>query len=146
MLYILSELKWSSEVNSPIPVHFGSLVPKMSMFTLAISCLTTSNLPWFMNLTFQVPMQYCSLQHWTLLPSPVTPTTGCCFCFGSVSYWHGHVVFLYLSMASNSWLTLTLLVLKSSQIWSKGSAFGLALCSQGPAPSFESIFLFSELL
>ena len=25
----------------------------MSMFTLAISCLTTSNLPWFMGLTFQ---------------------------------------------------------------------------------------------
>ena len=30
------------------------------MFTLAISCLTTSNLPWFVDLTFQVPMQYCS--------------------------------------------------------------------------------------
>ena len=26
----------------------------MSMFTLAISCLTTSNLPWFMDLTFQI--------------------------------------------------------------------------------------------
>ena len=35
------------------------------MFTLAISCLTTFNLPWFMDLTFQVPMQYCSLQHQT---------------------------------------------------------------------------------
>ena len=57
----------------------------MSTFTLAISCLTTSNLSWFMDLTFQVPMQYCSLQHQTLLPSPVTSTTGCCFCFGSVS-------------------------------------------------------------
>ena len=54
------------------------------MFTLAISCLTTFNLPWFMNLTFQVPMQYCSLQYWTLLPSPGTSTTGCCFCFGSI--------------------------------------------------------------
>ena len=43
----------------------------MSMFTLVISCLTTLNLPWFMSLTFQVPMQYCSLQHQTLLPSPV---------------------------------------------------------------------------
>ena len=31
----------------------------MSTFTLAISCLTISNLPWFMDLTFQVPMQYC---------------------------------------------------------------------------------------
>ena len=32
----------------------------MLIFTLAISCLTTSNLPWLMDLTFQVPMQYCS--------------------------------------------------------------------------------------
>ena len=38
-----------------------------------------------MDLTFQVPMQYCSLQHRTLLPSPVTSTAGGCFCFGSVS-------------------------------------------------------------
>ena len=54
------------------------------MFTLAISCLTTSNLPWFMDLTFQVPMQYYSLHLQTLLLSPVTSTTGCYFCFGSV--------------------------------------------------------------
>ena len=54
------------------------------MFTLAISCLTTSNLPWFMDLTFQVPMQYCSLQHQTLLLSPVTSTAGYSFCFGSI--------------------------------------------------------------
>ena len=38
-----------------------------------------------MDLTFQVPMQYCSLQHQTLLPSPVTSTAGWCFHFGSVS-------------------------------------------------------------
>ena len=56
----------------------------MLMFTLAISCLTTSNLPWFMDLTFQVPMPYCSLLHWTLLVSSVTSTTGCHFCFGSI--------------------------------------------------------------
>ena len=37
-----------------------------------------------MDLTFQVPMQYCSLQHQTLLPSQVTSTPGCCFCFGSI--------------------------------------------------------------
>ena len=54
------------------------------MFTLAISCLTTSNLPWFINLTFQIPMQYCSLQHRTLFLSPVPSTAGCCFCFGSI--------------------------------------------------------------
>ena len=38
-----------------------------------------------MDLTFQVPVQYCSLQHRNLLLSPVTSTTGCCICFGSVS-------------------------------------------------------------
>ena len=71
-------------LNSPIPVHFSSLIPRMSTFTLAISWLTTSNLPWFMDLTFQVPMQYCSLQHRTLLLSAVISTAGCCFCFGSI--------------------------------------------------------------
>ena len=55
------------------------------MFTVAISYLATADSPWFMDLTFQVPMQYCSLQHQTLLLSPVTSTTGCCFCFGSIS-------------------------------------------------------------
>ena len=29
-------------------------------------------------------MQYCSLQHQTLFPSPVTSIAGCCFCFGSI--------------------------------------------------------------
>ena len=57
----------------------------MSILTLAISCLTTSNLPWLMDLTFNVRRQYCSLQYWTLLPSPVTSTAECCFCFGSIS-------------------------------------------------------------
>ena len=46
--------------------------------------MTTSNLPWFMDLTFQVPMQYCYWQHQTLLLLPFTSTTGCCFCFGSI--------------------------------------------------------------
>ena len=36
---------WSSELNFSIPVHFSSLIPKMSLLTFAISCLTTSNLP-----------------------------------------------------------------------------------------------------
>ena len=30
-------------------------------------------------------MQYCFLQHRILLPSPVTSTTECCFCFDSLS-------------------------------------------------------------
>ena len=57
----------------------------MFMFTFAFSCLTMSNLPWFMDVTFQVPMQCCSLQHRTLLPSPVTSTTWHCFHFDSIS-------------------------------------------------------------
>ena len=55
------------------------------MFTLAISCLITSNLPWFMDLTFHVPMEYFSLQHGTLLSSPDACTSGRCFCFGFIS-------------------------------------------------------------
>ena len=38
-----------------------------------------------MVLTFQDLMQYCFLQHQTLLPSPLMSTAGCCFCFGSTS-------------------------------------------------------------
>ena len=34
---------------------FWFVDPRMSMFTLVISCLTTSDLPWFMDLIFQVP-------------------------------------------------------------------------------------------
>ena len=68
----------------------------MSTFTLAISCLSTSNLPWFMDLMFQVPMQCCCWQHRTLFPSSVTYTTVCCFCFGSISSFFLEV-FLHLS-------------------------------------------------
>ena len=64
-----------------------------------ISCLTTSDLPWFMDLTFQVHMQYCSLQHWTLSPSPVTSTTGYCFCLGSVCSFFLEL-FLHWSLAA----------------------------------------------
>ena len=38
-----------------------------------------------MDLTFQVPMHYCSSQHWTLLLSPVTSTAECCLCLDSSS-------------------------------------------------------------
>ena len=55
----------------------------MLTFTLAISCFTTSNLLWFKDLLFHVPVRYCSYS--IGLPSPVTSTTGCCFCFGSIS-------------------------------------------------------------
>ena len=38
---------WITDLLSmaPIPVHFSLLIPRMSTFTLAISCLTTPNLP-----------------------------------------------------------------------------------------------------
>ena len=44
------------------PFYFSSLIPKISMFILAISHLTMSNLPWFMDLIMQILMQYHSLQ------------------------------------------------------------------------------------
>ena len=48
----------------------------------AISCLNTSNLRWFMDLTFQIPIQYCPLQHHTLFSPPDTSTTKHHFHFG----------------------------------------------------------------
>ena len=51
----------------------------MSMFTLAISCLITSNLPWFMELTFQVPIQYCSLLNQTYFYHQSHPQLGFVF-------------------------------------------------------------------
>ena len=45
----------------------------MSVFILVI--LTMSSLPWFMDLTFLVPMQFCPLQHQTWLSPPDTSTT-----------------------------------------------------------------------
>ena len=53
------------------------------MFTLTNSCLTTSNLTWFIH---PFSIQDCSLQHWTLHSPPETSTTGHRFCFGSVSF------------------------------------------------------------
>ena len=58
----------------------------MSIFSLVIYCLTTSNLSWFMDLTFQIPMQYCSLHYQTLLSPPDMSTPGHCFRFGSASF------------------------------------------------------------
>ena len=68
------------------------------MFILTISSLTVSNFPWFMGLTFQVPVQYCSLQHWILLSLPDTSTTDCRIHFGpATSYILGLLVILLLS-------------------------------------------------
>ena len=56
----------------------------MLMFTLAISCLIISNLPWFMDLTFQAPMQYCSLQ--------TTFTTGQIYSWALFLLWHRYFI------------------------------------------------------
>ena len=71
----------------------------MLMFILAISCLTTFNLPWFMGLTIQGPMLYCSLQHWVSLLLWDTSTTACHFCFGPTasSFQYLLVIALYSS-------------------------------------------------
>ena len=69
--------------NHLILCHPLLLLP--SMFpSIRVFSNESSLHPWFMDLTFQVPMQYCSLQHRTFLLSPVPSTTGCCFCFGSI--------------------------------------------------------------
>ena len=87
--FVMDRVAWRAavhgvaELNMTQQMNWIELIPKISIFTLAIFSLTTSNLPWFVDLTFQAPMQYCSLQHWILIPSPVI--TGCYFCFGSLS-------------------------------------------------------------
>ena len=78
---ILDHNSRSSELNFSFLSILVQLIPKISVFSLAISCLITSSLLWFMDLIFQVPMQYCYLQHQTLLSPPDTSTTGHCFCF-----------------------------------------------------------------
>ena len=112
----------------------------MSTFTLAISCLISSNLPWFMDLTFQVPMQYCSLQHRSLLSSPVTSTAGCCFCFGSIPsfflelflHWSPVAIWAPTDLGSSSfsvvsfWLFTLFMGFSRQEYWS-----GLAFPSPG---------------
>ena len=61
-------------IKSAILIYFGSLVPKMSLFTLAIFYLTIFNLSWFMDITLYIFMQFCSLHHQTLLSPPDTST------------------------------------------------------------------------
>ena len=76
----------------------------MSVFTLAISCLTTSNLPWFVDLAFQFPMQYCSLQHQTLLSPPDIFTT---FCVGPASSFFLELLVIALYSSPVAYWTLS---------------------------------------
>ena len=104
--------RYNGHLNSvhPFPYTLVHWFPEMLMFTLAISCSTMSNLPWFMDLTFQVPMRYCSLQHQILLLPPDTSTTECRFCFGlTASFFLGLLVVLLHSSPVAYWT--------SSDLW-----------------------------
>ena len=58
-------------------------------------------------------MQYCSLQLWTVPPSPVTSTTGHCFHFGSIS---SFFLELFLHSSPVAYLALTNLGRSSSGV------------------------------
>ena len=84
--------RWNGHLNSPIPIHFSSLIPKMSCHLLfdhfQFTLIHGPNIPGSYAILF--------LQHRTLLPSLVTSTTWCCFRFGSVS-----LIFLELFLHSS---------------------------------------------
>ena len=64
----------------------------MSVSTLAISCLTSSSLPWFVNLTFRFPLHHFSLQCQTLLSPSDIATTEHYFHFGpAASFFSGTI-------------------------------------------------------
>ena len=50
-----------------------------------------------MDLTFQAPMKYCSLQHQTLLSLPDTSTTGCCLHWAQPFHFFGAIFLLFFS-------------------------------------------------
>ena len=116
-----------SELNLPIPVHFSSLISKISGFTLAVPCLISSNLPWFTDLTFQVPMQYCSLQHWTSLSPPNTSTTEHCFHFGTFTSFFMDLLAIALCSSPVQYLTPSDLGCSSSSV----IAICLTICTWG---------------
>ena len=70
----------------------------MSMFNLAIFCLTTSNLSWFMDLTFQVHI-YIVLYSIGFIASTSHIHPWVLFCFGSVS---SFFLKLFLQLFSSS--------------------------------------------
>ena len=92
-IHLVTLKKWGVRL---IFIHFSSLIPTMLMLNFAISCLTTSHLPWFMDLTFQVPMQYCSLEHQILLSPPDTSTAKHCFHFGTATSFFLELLVIFL--------------------------------------------------
>ena len=77
-------LLWSSELNLPIPIHLSSLISKMSVFTLAISCL---NIQFFLIHGPDIPGSY-AISSFTVSDFTFTADTSTakhCFCFGPAS-------------------------------------------------------------
>jgi len=123
-------------IKFAIPIHFSSLLPKMSMLTLAVS-LTTSNLPWSMDPAFLVPMQYRSLHHQTLLSLWYTTATGCCFRFclaflsllelflhsSPVVYWHLPTWEVHLSVSYLFLLFILFMGFSRQESFSSGPCF-----------------------
>lgn len=94
------------------------------MFNLANSCLTTSSVPRFIDPTFQVPIHYYSLQHWTFLSLlPSTAESPCSF-----------------GPANSLFLELLVIALRASPVahWTPSSLGG----SSSGVLSFSLLFLF----
>ena len=109
-------------------IHFSSLDPTMLMFNLAISCLTTSNLPWFMDLTFQVPMQYCSLEHQILLSQPDTSTAKHHFHFGPATSFFLELLVIALSSSPGAYWTPSDLGRGGGGWWQRSSSGVISFC------------------
>ena len=92
-------------IKFAILICFSSLVPKMSLFTLAIFYLTIFNLSWFMDLTLYIFMQFCSLHHQTLLSSPDTSTAEHHFHFSPAPSFFLELLLIVLHITS--WILLT---------------------------------------
>ena len=83
---------------------WSSCCPRDFQEKVLIDLMTACNLLWFMDLTFQVPMQYCFLQHQILLSSPDTSTTDHHFRFGpATSFFPGLLVVLLCSSPVAYW-------------------------------------------
>ena len=77
----------------------------MWMFSLAISFLPTFNLTWFIDLTFQVTMQYCSLWCQTLLLLPNISAAECHFHFGPAASFFLELLVISLHSSTKAYWT-----------------------------------------
>ena len=136
LLHFFSEIPGHSsgynvQLNSisPFPSILVHWFLRCSCSPLAISCLIMSNLPWFMDLTFQGPTQYCSLQHRILLSPPDTSTTGCRSCFVPTASFF--LELLVIALCSSPVVYWTLSDLGGSSPLGVSYLFAFSCCSWG---------------